>query len=458
VAIFSVFFVAAAAQREVTDADLVSAGAGRTVRVGTPTTGRVTIIPLESYVARVLAGEGEPRAADAAQQALAVAIRTFALANAGRHRRDGYDLCDSTHCQVLRAATPVTRRAALATAGRVLTYNGRPAEVFYSASCGGHSEAASQVWPGADYAYLQAVEDDVHADDEAWTVEFPVGQVERALRLAGWEGRLRQVEVETRSSSGRVTRLRVDGLRPALITGDQFRGAVGARELRSTAFELESRRGVLRFIGRGYGHGVGMCVIGAGRRARRGESAEAILAKYFPGLELTESGDRGTPIAAPRSPIPDLQRLAARAHDELSKTLGTSVAPLVVQQHDTLEAFRAATGRPWWTSVVTSGTAIDLAPLPLLEQRDGLEAAIRQGVAELLVAGPLAGRSAWVRLGAARYFARGATAPPLQKGQCPSDAELTLAVSAAAQRDAEVRAEQCFARALQRGTPWRDVR
>ena len=61
-------------------------------------------LDLEDYVARVLAGEGEPRAGDAAQQALAITVRTFAAANRGRHRREGYDFCDTTHCQVFRAA------------------------------------------------------------------------------------------------------------------------------------------------------------------------------------------------------------------------------------------------------------------------------------------------------------------------------------------------------------------
>src|SRR6187431_1576192 len=88
-----VFFVAsgvgavvAPGQSEVTDADLEAASAGRVVRLGALSgRGQVTTVPLEVYVARVLAGEAEPRAADAAYQALAVAIRTFALYNAGRH-------------------------------------------------------------------------------------------------------------------------------------------------------------------------------------------------------------------------------------------------------------------------------------------------------------------------------------------------------------------------------------
>src|SRR4029450_5051060 len=111
-------------------------------------------VSLGGYIAQVLAGEGQPRAGDAAQQALAITARTFALANRNRHRSEGYDLCDTTHCQVVRPATAITRRAAESTTGRVLLHQGQPAFVFYSAWCGGKSELASQVWPGAvDYPY-----------------------------------------------------------------------------------------------------------------------------------------------------------------------------------------------------------------------------------------------------------------------------------------------------------------
>ena len=114
-----------------------------TIRLGTMSREaqpRIETLPLEEYVARVVAGEGQPRAADAAQQALAIAVRTFALANRARHRSEGFDLCDTTHCQVLRPATPASTRAALATAGKVLVDRGEPAPVFYSAWCGGYSE------------------------------------------------------------------------------------------------------------------------------------------------------------------------------------------------------------------------------------------------------------------------------------------------------------------------------
>ena len=116
-------------------------------------TTRVERIAVDEYIAQVLAGEGQPRAADAAQEALAITARTFAMANRNRHRSEGFDLCDTTHCQVVRPATAITRRAAEATSGRMLLHQGQPAFVFYSAWCGGHTELASEVWPGAvEYA------------------------------------------------------------------------------------------------------------------------------------------------------------------------------------------------------------------------------------------------------------------------------------------------------------------
>jgi SpoIID/LytB domain protein len=470
------------------DADLERASGGRVIAVRGLNGGAVARVPLEIYVARVLAGEGEPAAPEATQDALAIAIRTFAIFNAGRHRQDGFDLCDSTHCQVPRAATAASRRAALATAGRILTYQGAPAEIFYSASCGGRSESASEVWPRSNLPYLRSVEDDVHDDDAPWTVELPLEDVQRALRRSGFEGSLKNVEVDSRSDSGRAARLELSGMRPDVIAGEQFRAAVGTLTLRSTAFAVTRRGGTLRFTGRGFGHGVGMCVVGAGRRARRGESTERILAKYYPGLAVSRLADvpetstarrvavaPAAPAAASRGGVTvrvppnssiaaeDLQRVADRTHAALARTLGVPAAAIDVHLHDTLDSFRAATGSSWWVSGVASSSSIDLAPVAALVQRGGVEPALRVAIAESLIAPALAERPAWVRVGGARYFARsleGRPPPPAsrQRVRCPADAELTFAISAGAQREAESRAEACFARAYAQTKDWRAVR
>ena len=78
--------------------------------------------------------------------------------------------------------------------------------------------------------------------------------------------------------------------------------------------------------------------------------------------------------------------------------------------------------------------------------------------AEALVAEALSDRPAWVRIGAARYFSGLERQPSAMRGACPTDAELTMAVSATSQREAELRAERCFAEALQHAGDWRRVR
>jgi stage II sporulation protein D len=482
---------------EPSDGELESASGGRTVRVGTGPGRRVVTVPLEIYVARVLAGEGEPKAAPAAHQALAIAIRTYAFANQNRHQRDGYDLCDTTHCQVMRTASPASRRAAMATAGQMLMHQGRPAELFYSASCGGRTEAASTVWRGMPaYPYLRSVEDRVHEDDAPWTLVLSTTALRAALTKVGLGGdSLRSISVEDRTSSGRVTRLRVNGLRPPYISGEEFRAAVGPTVLRSTAFSVRKTDAGYEFTGRGYGHGVGMCVLGAGRLAAKGQSAQQILDLYYPGLQLmTASGteapapgrfpappdEAGSAAPAPAVPAvaapvvvrvageavvdrPALEQLAASAYGALSTMLGVSVAQLTLTVHPTVEGFRAATGQPWWADSRVSGSAVDLQSPALLAQRAGLDFAVREAIANVLVSVSLAGRPVWVRVGAARYYARlsaggGAVSPRNEKLVCPTDDELLLPLSAAVQREAERRAEACFARARARVSDWRAVR
>ena len=481
----------AAAQTPPTDAALRDASGARTVAVGHVGTRQVTAVPLEIYVARVLAGEAEPNAPPGALEAHAVAIRTFAVANMGRHRRDGFDLCDSTHCQVVRASTPGTRLAAHATAGRVLTYEGAIVEVVYSASCGGRSENASAIWSGRSVPYLTSVVDDVHDDDVPWRLTLPLDDIRRQLVRHGFTGaRLTGLDVESRTASDRVARLRVPGLRPDVVSGEQFRAILGPTVVRSTAFSVIEHGSAVDLVGRGYGHGVGMCVIGAGRRARRGEDASAILSFYYPGLvqqplgglsgrpvaqPLPSAGDVPARVATALAPRPvavnvrgsaspvtaiDLEQMATRLHGALSVQLGTSVPGVTVELHTTMEAYRAATRRPWWESSAIRGTTIDLAPATVLAQREGLEFALRQAMAQVFVTEALAARPAWVRVGAARYFARDRApdaAVPSRRVRCPADAELEASVSASAFRDAEARAEACFAAAVTKAGDWRAV-
>ena len=473
-----------------------------TMRIGVTQQGgryAVAALPLEAYVARVLTAEALPDSQPAALEALAITIRTYALANLGRHQADGFDLCDETHCQVMRTATPATERAAAATAGRVLLDGGQPASVYYSASCGGRTEVPSAVWPGAaDPPFLPSQEDDACRGAPAWTAQVAERDLFRALRAGGFRGdRLRDVRVVSRTSSGRVARLRVDGLEPEEISGQDLRAVVGRtlgwQHIKSAAFDLKREADGYRFNGHGSGHGVGMCVIGSARLAESGRSATDILHRYFPGLTIAvpdgafvAAGARMTTPAARRAPassaVPDviialpdgdegerrfIGDLVARARRELAHTLGVSAPSVTLRFHPTVESYERLTAEPWFTTGAVIDGDIHLLPPAVLRRRGVLEQTLRHELVHVLTSEALADRAVWVREGAAMYFAgepvgQGDTAEPRTAFQprpaCPDDSDLLRPVSAGMLTNAYTRARLCFARQIAQGKSWRDIR
>ena len=477
----------------------------------------VHAIALETYVARVLAGEAARDSRPAALEALAITIRTFALANRGRHNADGFDVCDQTHCQVMRTPTPAHERAATVTAGRVLLRGGLPAPVFYSASCGGRTEIPSAVWPGhEDPPYMPSRPDDACGGAPAWTAELSAADLARALRAAGFRGeRLREMSVLSRDVSGRVARLRVAGLTPEEISGQDLRAVVGRtlgwQHIKSAAFELEAAGDSYRFEGHGSGHGVGLCVIGSVNLAVAGQTAIEILNRYFPGLDVgafgspaasasRSAGPRAAraaiPPPAPSAPpapstlsvapavssvpaaaavalaLPDedegerdaIAQLADRARSDVARELGVPAPPRVTLRfHPTIASYERATGQPWFTSGAVVSGELHLLPLAVLRERGVLERAIRHELVHVM-ADPLLGqRAAWVREGAAIYFAgrRPIDPAPLQpqsRLSCPADAELLQPVSGGALSNASARALACFSRQIEGGKSWRAVK
>jgi SpoIID/LytB domain protein len=450
-------------------------------------------IPLESYVARVLAGEAARESPAAALEALAITIRTFALGNLGRHRADGFDLCDETHCQVVRTAMPANNLAAQMTAGQVLMRNGAIAPVFYSASCGGRTEIPSNVWPDADDPpHLPSAHDEACARAPAWEAELPPADLLRAFHAAGFRGRqLRDLRIESRNSSGRVARLRVDGLVPAEVSGQDLRLIVGRtlgwQHIKSTTFELRWRGAGYRFTGHGFGHGVGLCVIGSTNLAARGTSAASILQKYFPGASIAVAGSRPAPAPLPAPPpaaasgvfvsLPDddqgeqatIARRAAQFRDELAAALGvTAPASLTLRFHSTTSDFERATGRSWFTMAAWIKDELHLMPLAALRGRDVLDRTIRHELVHAMADSTLSERPAWVREGAAIYFSEKKPSPsaaengpvrrPDLRAPCPQGNELEQPVSAGALVDAYARARACFARQIAAGRGWRDVK
>jgi SpoIID/LytB domain protein len=495
-----------------------------TLRIGVARPGGYVVrtMQLEEYVAGVLAGEAARNSSPSALEALAITVRTFALANLSRHRADGFDLCDLTHCQVLRKATPATETAATGTAGEVLLYRGAVASVFYTASCGGRTEQPSHVWPGAsDPEYLPSRDDDACEGMPVWADELSTTDLMRSLEAAGFKGdTIRDLHVLGRNESGRVARLRLDGLSPGQISGQDLRVAVGRtmgwQHIKSTTFDVRRTAAGYLFSGRGSGHGVGLCVIGSARLGALGQSAPAILARYFPGATIAplpysivaaiepkvaapppgNSGEpriraappapnapapRGAPASAPAVaevllslPSGDegerdvLHDLTLRARDQLAKDLGAaSPLRITLRLHPTVESYQRATGQPWYTAGATLDADIHLVPLTVLRDRGLLERTIRHELVHVLTRSALSNRPLWIREGVATYFAGESTVPgeparrvgaPGVKMSCPDDRELLQPASPGALSNAYARAAACVGRQIAAGKKWSEIR
>jgi hypothetical protein len=303
-------------------------------------------------------------------------------------------------------------------------------------------------------------------------------------------GPLRELQVVGRNRTGRVTRVRVEGFSPSELSGQEFRNLVGRhlgwQHVKSTLFDLQRTATGYRVSGRGFGHGAGLCVLGATRRAARNATTETILSFYFPGLTVgavPAAASDDVRLALPGEESSERAAVLAlirRARDAIARAAGVEAGGgLRVTVHPTVESFGRATGQPWYVAGATHGSDVALLPITVLRRNGMLERVVRHEVAHVLLDGHLEGRPMWVREGAAAYFAAGRDAGrsqdrPLRTDdqggtrdveggfqtalKCPTDDELRRPASAERQRDAYARAEACFASRVRAGTPWREVR
>ena len=266
--------------------------------------GAIEQVPLEEYVLASILSEVAPAKADPAAlerlfEVQAIVARTYAAANPGRHAADGFDLCATTHCQLVDFRRPATsswkaqaERAVAHTVGVILLYDGRPAQTVFHADCGGHTSSSAEVWGGTPRPYLRGQPDDLPAGarHQTWRFETTVKSLSAALNKdarTAVGANLAGVDNLRRDAGGRILSLRLRGSRTVTVPADDFRAILarqfGPRSIMSTNFELRHERDRYLFEGRGFGHGVGLCQKGAQARTATGMSAPAVLAFYYPG-------------------------------------------------------------------------------------------------------------------------------------------------------------------------------
>jgi len=254
---------------------------------------------VEGYLYGVMAREVSPEWPIESLKAQAVVSRTYVMKNLGKHDREGFDLSASMTSQVyggVESEDPRASKAVDLTRGEVITYKGELIKSFFHSNCGGRTEDVSNVWEGEEHLpYLRGRVCAFCKKSYQYYWERTVEKqlVRDRLNANGYNlGEIRDIKILGRSSSGRVTFLRIYHNGGRLdIRGNNFRMAMDPSLIRSTLFAIERMGRTIRFYGRGWGHGVGMCQWGAKGMAEKGANYHQILHHYYPQTEIEKWED-----------------------------------------------------------------------------------------------------------------------------------------------------------------------
>ncbi|HSH45038.1 MAG TPA: SpoIID/LytB domain-containing protein [Longimicrobiales bacterium] len=288
------------------------------IRPGESGVTAVNTLDLETYLLGVVPheiGSGRPPEDLEAVKAQAVAARTYAIRNMGRRSDLGFDVYATVSDQVYGGADSedaAATRAVRETHGQILTYQGEPIEAYYHSTCGGQTAALHEVWDSEPRPYLRSVSDEKPGGGwycessnrfrwtEEWTGDELVRLVEQGLEEhTGRQldlNRIEEIGVDSRTTSGRVASLSIRTDAGTFdVPGDRVRWVLRpeqGRILNSAAIALHpsGNDGVehLAVEGAGWGHGIGMCQVGAMGRSRAGQSYQEILQAYYPGTSLSQ--------------------------------------------------------------------------------------------------------------------------------------------------------------------------
>lgn len=281
----------------------------------------VNCIGMENYLLSVISSEMKSSSSLELLKAHAVISRSWLLARMEERKSGGaaphreFDVCADDHCQryqgLAMAVGESVRRAIDQTWGQVLRYRGTLCDTRYSKCCGGRTELYSTCWEDKDFPYLQSVEDrfcdcehseilpqvlndyDMRTMDfHDWTVRYSREELSTLVhRRTGVDyGEILSLEPVERGPSGRIKYLRINGTKHSAVIGKELaiRRALSETHLKSSAFEVTADGDFFVLRGRGWGHGVGLCQIGAAVMASEGYDYRQILSHYYVGAEVEQ--------------------------------------------------------------------------------------------------------------------------------------------------------------------------
>lgn len=305
----------------------------------------INYVSMEEYLYGVLPYEISPKWPIEAQKAQAVAARNYAMTNINKHRKYGFDVCNTVDCQVYAGAnveTALSNSAVDLTKGFYLKYNGKLAQTFFHANSGGRTENSENVWTTA-LPYLVGVDDpfSIGSPNDVWTVTYTPAQIKEKLTAKKYDiGDVTNVIVEQYSVNGRSLKTTIVGTKSSVsFSKDSIRSffsdsnfktnyftvqipgsgvsvltSNGTAKMSSSQISVLSASGTSNlalnglkasngissapiqtassaytFNGKGWGHGVGMSQWGAKKMAELGYNYEEILTYYYQNTNLVNT-------------------------------------------------------------------------------------------------------------------------------------------------------------------------
>ncbi|MCX7611591.1 MAG: SpoIID/LytB domain-containing protein [Ignavibacterium sp.] len=267
---------------------------------------------LEDYVKGVMLKEipkGNNNVNNEAIKAMAVVIRTYAL-NKINESKILFDTFNDVRDQVYGGASyedeQINKLVDL-TKGKTLFYREELAKVFYHSTCGGKTENIENVFSSEPFPYLKSIQDgDINCKispkfqwKESFSESLIIKRLKESNYVSGSNLSLKEINILSRFSSGRVKELEIvllenNRLKRISIHSNKIRFVLKnfkGEILPSTNFQIEIKNGMYEFIGKGYGHGVGLCQWGAINLSRSGWNYKDILYFYFPKTEIMKAYD-----------------------------------------------------------------------------------------------------------------------------------------------------------------------
>jgi stage II sporulation protein D len=269
----------------------------------------INVVALEQYVSGVIDAEMPAAFPPAAREAQAIVARTYALwqmqhAEPAAH----YDVFATVRSQKylgvdyvndrgrkLAGESASSRAAAAATRGKVCVSQGKLFCTYYSAVCGGRTNAGREIFDDAD-AVLRSVPCEwcSESDKYRWNAELSLAEFKTGLKKAlGGKAPsdIKTIRQTAGPGAGVIAHFEIgDGKKSTTVNGIALRQSLPNGKLLSPHFAMRLQSGKVHFEGQGFGHGAGLCQWGARGQAQSGKLAVEIVRYYYPGADISDWG------------------------------------------------------------------------------------------------------------------------------------------------------------------------